>query len=476
MATRPPPRGGLTPIHYWFIVFVGLWLISTVLLVILYTDQSKLKQEARQWRDEKSLVVRPNEEIQLRAWREKAGAQRSFVGVLNDERAEAVRLIAGDAAADLATGRTLLGEVLSRVASEKKVTDPALYTPETDLVTLLRRLYEDYVKTADLLASVKAENDELKREDLKRMQASADEKRQFQEAAAELEQRVETLRQDYDGSVGQRQEQISRLTESLAGLREEASSEQRRMQEQNEQLDEQVLKLARIIINMRQQRERLYEADPTALLRQMDGEIIDINMPAGIAYIDLGRNDRVIAGLAFEVYPPDGRINADGSGKGALEVVGMGPDTAECRITRSRLDDPITVGDLVGNVVYDKRKTYKFAVVGGFDINGDGRPDDGGTEVIRAIVQDWGGAVADDVDETTDFVVVGSEPNRPLLPEEATPEEKARAAEQIEVYDHYTRVRDQARMLAVPLLTQTQFFNLLGFSGNVVRGSPLARR
>ena len=67
-APRPQARGGLTAIHYWFIIFVGLWLVSTVLLVILYTDQSKLKRENDTWRAERDRLVRGNELDTLRAW------------------------------------------------------------------------------------------------------------------------------------------------------------------------------------------------------------------------------------------------------------------------------------------------------------------------------------------------------------------------------------------------------------------------
>jgi hypothetical protein len=470
MATRPQARAGLTGVHYWFILFVGLWLVSTVLLVILWTDQSKLKEERRRWDEDRARIVKPTETTQLQPWFAKSEAGgRSFVGVLNDERAAAVRLIAGDTATDLATAQKLLDEVLDRIMREGRVTDPSLYSPDRDLVTMMQQLYGDYVKNADLINALKAENDQLKREDLQRMQASADEKRQFQDAAAELEQRVQTLRQDYDDSVRDRQEQIQHLTENLTQSRDDASAEQRRMQQANEKLDEQVLRLGRTILDMRERQKQLYEADPAALLKQMDAEIVEVNMPAGVAYIDIGSKDRVIAGLTFEVYPPDGRINPDGSGKGTIEVISTGPDTAECQITRSRPEDPITVGDLVGNIVYDKHRTYRFVVLGGFDLNDDGKDDPDGAQVIQAVIQDWGGAVVDEVNEKTDFVVLGSEPNRPSVAADATAEEKARAAEQTKAHERYAAAYEQARVLAVPILNKTQFFNFLGFTGSVPR-------
>ena len=70
MATRPQAKGGLTAIHYWFIIFVGLWLVSTVLLVILYTDQGKLKDEKDDWEREKAKLVSQWKSIP-RGWKKK---------------------------------------------------------------------------------------------------------------------------------------------------------------------------------------------------------------------------------------------------------------------------------------------------------------------------------------------------------------------------------------------------------------------
>lgn len=475
MATRPQPRGGLTGIHYWFMVFVGLWLVSTVLLVILFTDQSTMKLNEKDWKEDKAKYVRANEQNTLSAWIDRArDTNRSLVGVLNDERVAAIRIIAGEQAdaqqPELAAAEQLVSNTLQKIATEQRVADPSLYTTDTDLRTIIERLYGEYVSTADTLTAAKTENDELKQRELARLEERAEEQRSFADAAASLSQRVEAIQQDYNASVEERESQIKELTGEITQLKDQAEDKQKEATEQIAKLDDQVLKLARILVDVREKQAKLFERDPGALIREMDGKVLESVPAAGIAYIDLGRKDRVVEGLTFEVYPPTGRINSDGSGKGTLEVISVGPTTAECRMTRYDVADPIVPGDLINNIVYDRRKTMHFVVIGGFDINGDGTPDEGGQDVITALIKDWGGAVDSDVDATTNFVVIGAAPNPPGSSEGATPEQEVRNSDQQALVDHYQRVREEAIRLAVPLLTQTQFMNLMGFLGST--GAP----
>lgn len=475
MATRPQARGGLTGIHYWFMVFVGLWLVSTVLLVILFTDQGVLKQKDQDWRDDKARYIRANEQNTLSAWMEKAkNSKRSLVGVLNDERAAAIKLIAGEQTdaqqPELAAAEQLVTNTLDRIAKEQRVADASLYTTDTDLKTVVDRLYDEYLRAADALKAARAENDELKQRELARLEERAEEQRSYADAAANLSRRVESIQQDYNVSVGERQSHIDELNTEITQLREQAESELNQATQQIAKLDDQVLKLGRILVDVREKQAKVFEQDPTALIRDMDGKVIEAVPAAGIAYVNLGRKDRVVVGLTFEVYPPTGRINADGSGKGTLEVISVGPDTAECRITRSDVGDPIIPGDLINNIVFDRRQTMRFVVIGGFDINGDNVADAGGDEVMAALIQDWGGAVSSEVDATSNFVVIGAAPIAPMSDEDASADDSVRIEDQQALVDRYQQVREEAIRLAVPLLTQTQFMNLMGFLGSA--GAP----
>lgn len=475
MATRPQARGGLTGIHYWFMVFVGLWLVSTVLLVILYTDQNTLKLAAQDWQEERARFILPQEQNTLSTWMDRARTtNRSLVGILNDERVAALKMIAGEQGdsqqPELAAAEKLAGDAVRRIATEQRVADPSLYTLNTDLKTIIERLYDEHVGLADTLASAKTENEELKQRELARLEERAEEQRSFADAAAGLSQRVETIQADFSASVQEREGQINDLTGQITQLREEAEQKRKDAEQQIATLDDQVMKLATILVDVREKEAKLFEQDPSALIRDMDGKILEAVPAAGIAYVSVGRRDRVVQGLTFEVYPPSGRINADGSGKGTVEVISVGPDTAECRITRYDVADPIVPGDLINNIVYDRRQTTRFVAIGGFDLNGDGVADEGGEDVISALITDWGGTVAAEVDATTNFVVIGAQPTEPGLPEDASPEDEVRAADQKELFDRYQRIRTEATRLAVPLLTQTQFLNLMGFLGS--SGAP----
>ncbi|KKK60355.1 hypothetical protein LCGC14_3025190, partial [marine sediment metagenome] len=148
-------------------------------------------------------------------------------------------------------------------------------------------------------------------------------------------------------------------------------------------------------------------------LRHADGKIAKVLIDEQIVYIDLGTRDNVKPGLPFAVYAKDQPIPTTGKGKASLEVINVGPNTSECRITKAATEDPIVEGDLVANLVYNTSRTYRFVVEGEFDLYGEGRTDPLGNRRVRSLIERFGGKVVDMVSVDTDFVVLGEEPTRP---------------------------------------------------------------
>jgi hypothetical protein len=126
-----------------------------------------------------------------------------------------------------------------------------------------------------------------------------------------------------------------------------------------------------------------------------------------IVEINLGSNAHVEAGLTFTVLPQDfpqkGRVSRvmklrlpDDRGnyrdvemfvpKGTIEVIEvLGPDVSRARITGefASIRDRILTGDLLYNSVWRKGQSDHIALIGIFDINGDGSDD------IETVIRDF---------------------------------------------------------------------------------------
>lgn len=458
--------GGISAITVWFIVFVVLWLISTVLFVVTFTDQAALRQEARQAREERDRVISPAQRDTLRDLYEQATPQRPLALLLDEQRRAAVRLAVGEEDLPLPEAERRIRAKLDEIRRGGAVEHPEQFEG-VGLLQALDSLYLEYVALKNRVygpEGLAAQMEALKAEAAEARRQAEQQAQTFATRIEELQQRLASLQRDYEQYRSEKDKQVAALEQALEEARSGSQQQVAELREQLDRAQEQRQRLVRVI---EQQREKLAQlmpsADPAVLIKQADGHILGLVGTEGLAYIDLGRRDRITLGMTFAVYPSDGRIPEDGTGKGTIEVIKVFDDTSECRIVQQDYGDPIVVGDLIGNVVYDRTRTFRFAVVGDFDLDYRGKFGPEGAEVIRALIRKWGGQVVDSLDERTDFVVLGVEPPRPTLEDTMTPVERTLAQEQIARNDAYRATVSEARALAIPILTQTQFLNLIGY-------------
>ena len=195
------------------------------------------------------------------------------------------------------------------------------------------------------------------------------------------------------------------------------------------------------------------------------------------AYISIGQGSGVTPGMTFEVFDRSGEIPdptldaADPNkplpkGKASIEVVRVLPGSSECRVVRRTPGQTIADGDPIVNLVYDKNTKLDFLVYGKFDLNRDGRADEADADVIRQLVNRWGGATTDQVNVSTDFVVLGQEPVVPEFNEEELNDDpyKRFIVQQAEQeLDAYNQTRDRAEALSIPILNQPRFLYFVGY-------------
>lgn len=116
------------------------------------------------------------------------------------------------------------------------------------------------------------------------------------------------------------------------------------------------------------------------------GQILRVDRDSGMVYINLGSADYLKPQVTFSVLPPhtSGRTAANREAKATVEVVQiLEPHLAMARIVSSTnaMRDPILAGDLVFNPSWNPSQREHVALVGIFDLDGDGRDDT--AEVVR---------------------------------------------------------------------------------------------
>ena len=130
-----------------------------------------------------------------------------------------------------------------------------------------------------------------------------------------------------------------------------------------------------------------------------DGQILQVSQDLPLAWIDLGATNRLVLGTRFTVE--GGNLGARHL-KAWAEVIEVQKDMAKVRLF-DQVDkfDPVVEGDYLVNPIYDPKGGYNAILVGRFT----GMY---GKEQLSGLLDSIGIRVQDDLDFTTNFMIVGS--------------------------------------------------------------------
>jgi len=134
---------------------------------------------------------------------------------------------------------------------------------------------------------------------------------------------------------------------------------------------------------------------------QADGRVLEVDEALGLAWIDLGKQDRLFRGMRFRIV--DGRPGRSGDLKAMAEVTRVEADMAEVRLyeQRDRFNPPVP-GDVIFNPLYDPQGIRNAVFVGRFS----------GTyneKELQALLSEIRVNIQPTVDKTTDYLIVGAE-------------------------------------------------------------------
>lgn len=352
------------------------------------------------------------------------------------------------------------GSLIELAAKSRVERDLALKQAAAD-----RAGYAAAVKAMeDVSAEYKKARDEFKDQSEKlpkTFQARID---QFQ---AEVDKRIDQFKQ----TEGQFRSEIETVTKEKMLL-----SDEKRKLEKDQAKVQNDLK----VLSTRFQAPDQFQAD------QPQGKVLR-RLSDGTIEIDLGSAARVQQGLVFSILPadfpekgrqsrmkvyrePDARGNYKNverfTPKGTLEVTEVvGPNLSRARLTGEADDirDRVLAGDLLYNAVWRKGDVDHVALVGIFDVNGDG------TDDVQAVVRDLGkmGIPVDAVFDLRTLKWKGQLTNRTrYLVEGYTPSATASDPNQpakTKIVGAMGAAKDEARNKAIAVVKLQDFFGRIGY-------------
>jgi hypothetical protein len=440
---RPPVASGNSGLKAALITFVCLTVASLGGFVYLFTLQSDYQRD---------MTAAQNSATQANQSASQAKEQLSAfakdtVGEAADSAAPIQKKI-DDLRAKLAQDETLKGKVHA----------------DMDLASILNELKGAYDATLTQLQNVTAERTKLNSDYTALNEAAQATKKSVDEKIAQLESQYQKLEEESNkareawtkdlADVRTKLDSVKEATGKDLGTARQALAN---IEDQLKTRDGRIQELRETLASFRP------TADQFAAIQIADGTIVRTLPGQNIAYISLGSRDRVKAGMTFSVYSRHKGVPADGKGKATLEVTQVFADTSETRIRSVAAGEPVMVGDIIANPVFDRNRQLNFVVAGDFDLDFNGAVEDPGGKNVARMIESWGGKIVKTVDTRTDFVVLGAPPSPapPATASEGTTaaEHKAEYEAQVKAFD---AIKAEAKALSIPVLTRTQFLHFIG--------------
>ncbi len=149
-----------------------------------------------------------------------------------------------------------------------------------------------------------------------------------------------------------------------------------------------------------------------------DGQIVRSSPAINSVYINIGSQDGLRPNRTFSVYDQSETNFVEGQHKAMIEVTDVtGAHQAVARITEDDPQNPILMGDYILTATWDPGYAVPIALVGEFDLDGDGISDT--QKLVRMIERNGGrvvaqhdenGKITGQIDSSTRYVVLGEQP------------------------------------------------------------------
>lgn len=428
---------------------LGLFITSMLFYAQRRAAIEKVSQADETTKDFLSAADR-NDPIVIKM-KEEAKGKKTVIRQLVDERKEIMSKATG-------SDRDLLAKLTETLDKEKAAS----------LVGAIRDRNNEIESLKTRLANAETARDRAQQDQLnesKRIKGMED---NTSATLAALREEVGKTKAETDAMRDDVAKTKAKMDETVEKVRTESKSRETALKSEIDKLQaEAAVNRARLREYENQQRGARFAGQTEYAL--IDGQVIGSSATEGTVTLNIGRNQKVVLGLPFNIYAAGTTIKLDektGSypaGKATVEVIRVDADTALARIIREQKGNPVVKGDVIANPIYDPAKKYKFLVYGNFDPSRTGNASAFGASEVKAWVKDWGGEIIDDLAGDVDFVVLGERPQLPPSPPGTAPLEVINFyLSQQKQAQRYDELFKQAGDTAIPVLNENRLRTLIG--------------
>ena len=458
---------------YALIVFIGLFLVVTVVAILLYLKLGKAEQTASADQQNLALIASTADQNlpMIADLKANASTSNTVVRQLVSQINQLEIKISGNSGAQVSQ---LIGpsgpvnQVLTKAGMTGKSLVLALSQVDSALVNAQNEIKRYHLHLANYQRRFASTRSSFK-----------DDIHAINDKLTSAQNRIDALTAKLNAANTQVSTEAGTLQQQITGEQTKYISELRGQVIQIQQLKQELQARITVVQDLRNQ-IAAYRAPNTganAILSQADGKVIRVSPVTQHVYINLGSADHLTVGLSFAVYNPNLGVNTghNGGGAGSIAVIRVGKFASVCRITHLQPNAQIFAGDLIANPVFhkDQNRKFHFVIYGDFDVNGNGLPTAAGRRQIVRLVESWGGVVQTHLSTQTDFLVLGSRPTNSQLNFSGvqTSQTAALKSERVTQQQRYAHLEQKAQNLSVPILNANRFLAMIGYYAH-----PLVRQ
>jgi len=460
---------------YTLITFVGLFIVTTTIAVIYYVEAEDKRTRLTDMQNQIDKLADSRERNALGTIVGTKASRKSWLGTMVEHLdGTASRIVGGvpettSAEAKVNDVKTKFGNALTSAQEHIDIADPnttGLVQIIGDLTAELENTKKAKLATEEQLNDLQERFDSATKTNSEKEQVHLSEKNKLQEQVNQIQANYDDLQARLEQSTEQQIDTVRKQLEQANANLKSLNYKLLKTQEELKMTEEMMKRAQEEVM------EIMPPPDNEVMACRPDGKIILIDDQAQVVHLNIGSKQHVYRGLTFTVYDRSGSIPKDGKGKAEIEVYDVAETYSAARITRSETTKPILEGDIVANLIWDSDKTNVFVIAGDFDLDNDGNIDRNAIGRITALIEKWGGRVADTISIDTDFLLLGGQPQvpqqQPTFEErELDPGAMQRYEALLERLNHYNHLQSQAQALWIPVFRYERFLYFIGYKGQI---------
>ncbi|MFH5805213.1 hypothetical protein [Alienimonas sp. DA493] len=444
-------QGKSTGLQVGLIIAVVVALIASVAAFIIYRQDSQNQVRYATIEQEKENVQRVNETLrnELAEIKRTVGTTASETGL-------------GDRAAG-----TVLGDLDSKIAAYNTGQN------EQSLIQVVENL--DALLEAERIRSGQyAITNASQRQAMNALESKySQESQQYADARNDAVADRADVQAATDERIRAEQARRQEVEDALAATKAELEEVREQLANREAELQDEIADYRET--NLRLNRE-LAQRD-TRSFTTADGKIVNLQRSTDTVYLNLGSRQNLRPGVTFSVYDKDqvGPTGGDISAlKGSIEVLSVGEQISEARITEVTTLEPLSVGDPIFSPAWSPGRKSTFAFVGMIDLNGDGNTA-GERDRLNRILKDAGAEISVYIDDEGNWVDGDGDPNvnQPLdvntemlvigkIPDPSEVADPARKAAYDRMRVHLEEIRSQAERNGIVVKNLKTFLDTMG--------------